>query len=46
MYIDNPHTIKDVLRAEGKYPSRFRDFDDKIAWFFTHLGYKVPMAFS
>ena len=44
MYFANPQIIEDVLRAEGKYPTRFQDMDDKITWFFNHLGYEVPMG--
>ena len=44
MYFADPHILEDVLRAEGKYPSRFRDFEDKLAWFFTHLGYKISIG--
>ena len=46
VYIADPNTIEDVLRAEGKYPTRVQNMDDRVAWFFTHLGYKVPLTFS
>ena len=45
MYMANPHGLEAVLRAEGKYPTRFRDFDDKMVWFYTRMGYTAPMGF-
>ena len=46
MYMADPHALKAILRAEGKYPTRFRDIDDKMAWFYTHMGYPAPVGFA
>ena len=46
MHMANPHALEAVLRAEGKYPTRMRDFDDKMVWFFSRLGYSTPLGFA
>ena len=43
MFMADPTALEAVLRAERKYPTAFREVE-KIACFYTHLGYKVPLG--